>query len=733
MNELFLESGSHVRLRLCRIPKATFLRLRAQGNEYLRWSNQKAVLETAIKEYATVTLDSNISLHFGGKSHTFRIVGLEPAPHANLIDTDVTVELEDDVPSDFGFSVDQTIPQDNTVSEVKSEEPDEEELSNIAQPAAETVEKPSKRRARRRRGEKEPEPEQTTTPTVQTFSGVGHSLSNTSAAPTAGNSSSPTPKSSTTVGNSTDPGEQPPNSVLCKFCRKFVPDYSYDRHEAFCSRNNYVCPLCDQNMPKSKEAEHHEQVHKEIPCPDCGNEMEPGLIASHLENSCTKRKIRCEFCMLNFTADEIFDHSSICGSRTERCKQCQNYVMLREFDLHSAHNCNPPAIYSQDPFDVKPSENYSVSDYTDGVDDLRFCPYCMAPFMDDNSLIEHMTSQLDVLVATIAMDDGTDLAPVLAHLGVITEPEDVRLVVNTALESTSEKDYLSILIENKTIQWDTALADNNKTLLHYAAEKDKSQAIESLLKFEAVNPNIVDKERNSPLHFACSNGATDCVRKLLKTNRASIRLQNAQGKNPLQCCLESELPKETKSSVLSVFIECADMLQFSIDKKYMLVIKEAMCDVLSRCYWGKTKDREQVETQLLNFLWRRNGKVINQVQKRFMKRIQNSSPIHMSAEVNSGSGCSLVDNLLRISLLNNGTIVTNANLVFPEIPGVEFEANKREVPLGVTDSHEFVVRVRFDDEHEPLGGSCLLVNCTSTDASKGLGSFYCLVPIQSDK
>merc|ERR1711879_322216 len=172
MEELFIENGTHVRLRLCQIPKATFLRLRAEGNDYLRWSNQKAVLETAIKDYGTVTLNSKILLHFNNKPHYFRVVGLRPAPHANLIDTDVTVELEDDVINDI--SVGTEIPTEN--NETKKEEPEEVPFLSSGSTSTELPTLPKPRKARRRRGEKEIEPEPET-PKVTSFSGTGYSLS----------------------------------------------------------------------------------------------------------------------------------------------------------------------------------------------------------------------------------------------------------------------------------------------------------------------------------------------------------------------------------------------------------------------------------------------------------------------------------------------------------------------------------------------------------------------------
>ena len=49
---------------------------------------------------------------------------------------------------------------------------------------------------------------------------------------------------------------------------------------------------------------------------------------------CSKRILMCKYCKAPKMAMEMSDHENYCGSRTERCDKCPDWVQLREWDSH---------------------------------------------------------------------------------------------------------------------------------------------------------------------------------------------------------------------------------------------------------------------------------------------------------------------------------------------------------------------------------------------------------------
>ena len=44
----------------------------------------------------------------------------------------------------------------------------------------------------------------------------------------------------------------------------------------------------------------------------------------------------CKFCHLEFEAIKLESHEDYCGSRTEQCPECSDYVMLKEWEKHQS-------------------------------------------------------------------------------------------------------------------------------------------------------------------------------------------------------------------------------------------------------------------------------------------------------------------------------------------------------------------------------------------------------------
>lgn len=60
------------------------------------------------------------------------------------------------------------------------------------------------------------------------------------------------------------------------------------------------------------------------------------------ETACPKRKVACQFCELEMPQLEMKNHLEYCGTRTEPCKKCGTFIMLRDQLRHTASNCAYP-------------------------------------------------------------------------------------------------------------------------------------------------------------------------------------------------------------------------------------------------------------------------------------------------------------------------------------------------------------------------------------------------------
>ena len=83
------------------------------------------------------------------------------------------------------------------------------------------------------------------------------------------------------------------------------------------------------------------------------------------ELNCRLRKVECQFCDLEMSMQDFAQHENACGSRTDRCEKCGNYVMLREMTEHVSNGC------MNNKKEVKhPNNKPYVSD--NPADDFRF-------------------------------------------------------------------------------------------------------------------------------------------------------------------------------------------------------------------------------------------------------------------------------------------------------------------------------------------------------------------------
>ncbi|GLT80249.1 hypothetical protein SLA2020_517010 [Shorea laevis] len=154
------------------------------------------------------------------------------------------------------------------------------------------------------------------------------------------------------------------STVECRNCRHSIPSRSIALHEAFCSRHNTVCQhagcgivlrieeaknhvhcdKCGHALQHGELEKHMKVFHEPLSCP-CGIVLEKEEMVKHQASYCALRLITCRFCGDMVQAGSspmdardrlrgLSEHESICGSRTAPCDSCGRSVMLKDMDIH---------------------------------------------------------------------------------------------------------------------------------------------------------------------------------------------------------------------------------------------------------------------------------------------------------------------------------------------------------------------------------------------------------------
>ncbi|KAK6919322.1 Ubiquitin fusion degradation protein Ufd1-like [Dillenia turbinata] len=154
------------------------------------------------------------------------------------------------------------------------------------------------------------------------------------------------------------------DSVECHNCKHYIPSRTIALHEAYCVRHNVPCQhlgcnvvlrveeaknhvhceKCGIAFQRSELEKHMKVFHEPLSCP-CGVVLEKEQMVQHQSSNCPLRLITCRFCGDMVQAGTIAmdvrdrlrglsEHESICGSRTAPCDSCGRAIMLKEMDIH---------------------------------------------------------------------------------------------------------------------------------------------------------------------------------------------------------------------------------------------------------------------------------------------------------------------------------------------------------------------------------------------------------------
>ncbi|XP_071447740.1 TRAF-type zinc finger domain-containing protein 1-like isoform X2 [Hetaerina americana] len=128
------------------------------------------------------------------------------------------------------------------------------------------------------------------------------------------------------------------DDTYCVNCKRDIPSVNFVMHSMHCARNITLCTICEEPVPRSEMDAHQAEFHSPKDCESCGEKLDVSQLTEHKANSCPMRRVNCSICELELPASEIGEHENYCGSRTERCDDCGEYVMLKYQKLHLESN-----------------------------------------------------------------------------------------------------------------------------------------------------------------------------------------------------------------------------------------------------------------------------------------------------------------------------------------------------------------------------------------------------------
>jgi len=97
MQNLFMGEGSLVTVKNVSLPKAQFVKFRAQSVDFLEISNPRVVLEQSLRKFTCVTVGDHIMISYLDKNYYLEIREVKPSDAASIIETDCNVDFEEPV------------------------------------------------------------------------------------------------------------------------------------------------------------------------------------------------------------------------------------------------------------------------------------------------------------------------------------------------------------------------------------------------------------------------------------------------------------------------------------------------------------------------------------------------------------------------------------------------------------------------------------------------------------
>jgi len=93
MQNLLLAEGALLSVRNVSLPKATFVKFRAQNVDFLDLSNPRAVLEMTLRKFTCLSVGDQIKISHAEKDYYLDVTEVQPGGAASIIETDCNVDF----------------------------------------------------------------------------------------------------------------------------------------------------------------------------------------------------------------------------------------------------------------------------------------------------------------------------------------------------------------------------------------------------------------------------------------------------------------------------------------------------------------------------------------------------------------------------------------------------------------------------------------------------------------
>ncbi|KAH7282121.1 hypothetical protein KP509_35G013200 [Ceratopteris richardii] len=353
--DVSLREFPRVRIRYVRLPKCHYAKLTPDSSDFVDVPNHKAVLETKLRQHATLSEGDILTVWHDGVDYNLHVSQLKPAANVSVLETDMEVDVVQPI-STPGTSIQNKLlpleldkPQDGYVEEGKYVyykfvvekmvldavkmgtrsldvhlEIDGGGVESDADlyVAAHPVLFPSQHQhqwASHDLGSKMihlsgGKDLQSSSYSIAVYGYRGRTIYKVWV------SSKPTAMSTgQRVGLASHEMQENPavesGFEICGNCRQVIPSRTIALHEAYCRRHNVACmhpgcsvilrrdefqrhvhcPKCGQSL-QQEELEKHVKVYHEPTACRCGVILERDNMVKHQANTCPLRTITCRFC-----------------------------------------------------------------------------------------------------------------------------------------------------------------------------------------------------------------------------------------------------------------------------------------------------------------------------------------------------------------------------------------------------------------------------------------------------
>ncbi|KAF6159092.1 hypothetical protein GIB67_032709 [Kingdonia uniflora] len=339
-----------VEVRYVRLPKGTYARLQPDRRGFSDIPNHKAVLETSLRQHATLSEGDVITVNHGEISYKLRVLELKPSSSISVLETDIEVDIEGSESTSEGMKSNVLAPL--AIGKAESGIAEEgkyvyykfsidSDISRIITSGNASI--TVKLEMDNEGGDidlyvsKHP----VIFPTQHQHEWSSHDigskvliLSSKDSSPRAGTHSigvfgfkgTTQYKVSVNIqdnGSSSSMGEVATsstsvldaNSVECRNCKHYIPSRTISLHEAYCARHNVMCQYvgcgvvlrreeaanhvhCEKcaRAFQQREVEKHMKVfHEPLHC-SCGVILEKEAMVHHQSSICPLRLVTCQFC-----------------------------------------------------------------------------------------------------------------------------------------------------------------------------------------------------------------------------------------------------------------------------------------------------------------------------------------------------------------------------------------------------------------------------------------------------